>query len=89
MSHLQRRYLDYFYVEQGKGADKHLVKVPYMTRREFMDKHPMVVLPTTSPVFPCQHEERGFLPKKGKKKNMLHASKKAKLKARRKAKYAK
>lgn len=89
MSHLQRRYLDYFYVEQGTGKDKHLVKVPWMKRKEFMMKYPMVVLPTTSAVFPCQHEERGFLPLKGKKRNLLHASKKSKLRAKRKAKLSK
>lgn len=55
MSHLQRRYLDYFYVEQGKGTKKKLVKVPYMKRKEFMDKFPMVILPAPNAVFPCEH----------------------------------
>lgn len=28
MSHLQRRYTDYFYREEGKGDKKKLIKVP-------------------------------------------------------------
>lgn len=88
MSHLQRRYLDYFYVEQGKGTKKKLVKVPYMKRKEFMDKFPMATLPAPNAVFPCEHEQRDFLPKKGKKHNRTHARMKRKRKARIKAKRA-
>lgn len=85
MSHLQRRYTDYFYVEQGKGTKKHLVKVPYMKRKEFMAMYPMAVLPGPNGVFPCEHEERGFLPKKGKKHNRTHGRMKRKRKSRIKA----
>lgn len=88
MSHLQRRYLDYFYVEQGKGAKKHLVKVPYMKRKEFMAMYPMAILPDPNAVFPCEHEQRDFLPKKGKKHNHNHARMKRKRKARIKARKA-
>lgn len=82
MSHLSRRYTDYFYREEGKGDKKKLIKVPYMTREEFMRMYPMAVLPSPNGAFPCQHEERGFLPKKGKKRNRTHARYKRKNKAR-------
>lgn len=85
MSHLQRRYLDYFYVEQGKGTKKKLVKVPYMKRNKFMAKFPMAVLSGPNAVFPCEHEKRDFLSKKGKKHNHTHARMKRKHKARMKA----
>lgn len=85
MSHLQRNYLDYFYVEKGKGAKKKLVKVPFMKRKEFMDKYPMVILPTPKIEFPYEHERRDFIPKKGKKHNRTHACMKRKHKARIKA----
>ena len=84
MSHLQRRYTDYFYREEGKGDKKKLIKVPYMTREEFM-KIPMAVLPGPNAVFPCKHEKRDFLSKKGKKHNHTHARMKRKHKARMKA----
>ena len=83
MSHLQKRYLDYYYVKEGKGDKEKLVKVPFMNRKIFMEKFPNVVLPTENPYL--KHEDRVFHTKK-KKKNFLHARKKQKLKARRKAK---
>ena len=82
MSHLQRRYTDYFYREEGKGDKKKLIKVPYMTREEFMRMYPMAVLPGPDVVFPCKHEKRDFLSKKGKKSNRAHARLKRKYKAR-------
>lgn len=85
MSHLQRRYTDYFYREEGKGDKKKLIKVPYMTREEFMRMYPMAVLPCPDAVFPCKHEKRDFLSKKGKKSNRTHARLKRKYKARAKA----
>ena len=85
MSHLQRRYTDYFYREEGKGDKKKLIKVPYMTREEFMKMYPMAVLPHPNAVFPCKHEKRDFLSKKGKKSNRTHARLKRKYKARAKA----
>ena len=85
MSHLQRRYTDYFYREEGKGEQKKLIKVPYMTREEFMRKYPMAVLPGPNAVFQCKHEKRDFLSKKGKKSNRTHARLKRKYKARAKA----
>lgn len=85
MSHLQKRYTDYFYREEGKGEQKKLIKFPYMTREGFMRLYPMAVLPGPNAVFPCKHEQRGFLPKKGKKSNRTHARLKRKYKARAKA----
>ena len=85
MSHLQRRYTDYFYREEGKGDKKKLIKVPYMTREEFMRMYTMAVLPGPDAVFPCKHEKRDFLSKKGKKSNRTHARLKRKYKARAKA----
>ena len=85
MSHLQRRYTDYFYREEGKGDKKKLIKVPYMTLEEVMRMYPMAVLPCPNAVFPCKHEKRDFLSKKGKKHNHTHARMKRKHKARMKA----
>ena len=85
MSHLQRRYTDYFYREEGKGNKKKLIKVPYMKRTDFMAMYPMAVLPCPNAVFPCKHEQRDFLSKKGKKHNHTHARMKRKHKARMKA----
>ncbi len=85
MSHLQRRYTDYFYREEGKGNKKKLIKVPYMKRTDFMAMYPMAVLPGPNAVFPCKHEQRDFLSKKGKKHNHTHARMKKKHKARMKA----
>lgn len=42
-----------------------------------------------NPVFPCEHEERGFLSAKGKKSNHTHARYKRRNKARIKARKAK
>ena len=85
MSHLQKRYTDYFYREEGKGGQKKLIKFPYMTRERFMGIYPKAVLPGPNAVFPCKHEQRDFLSKKGKKHNHTHARMKRKHKARMKA----
>ena len=85
MSHLQRRYTNYFYREEGKGDKKKLIKIPYMTHEEFMKMYPMAVPPDPNAVFPCKHEKRDFLSKKGKKSNRTHARLKRKYKARAKA----
>lgn len=79
MSHLERRYTDYFYVE---GKNGRLIRMPYMTRREFLGKFPYSKLPGPNGVFPCEHEQRGFLPKMGKKSNHTHARMKRRRKAR-------
>lgn len=88
MSHLSRRYTDYFYVERGKGRKRHLQKVPYMKQSEFQKMYPMVALPGPNGVFPCEHEQRDFLSKKGKKSNHTHARYKRRNKARIKARKA-
>jgi len=85
MSHLQRRYTDYFYREEYKGGKRELIKVSYMTREEFMRMYPMAVLPGPYAVFQCKREKRDFLSKKGKKHNHTHARLKRKYKARAKA----
>lgn len=96
MSHLQRRYTDYFYVEvEKKGLfgrkTRKLKKVYYLRQSEKIlaarEKQLGISIPRLIPnaVFPCQHEERGFLPKKGKKHNMTRTRMKRKNKARIKA----
>ena len=69
MSHLQRRYTDYFYVNSGRGEKKHLQKKEYMKRDEFMKLFPFAQIPGANGVFPCNHEERDFLSKKKKRNN--------------------
>lgn len=88
MSHLSRRYLDYFYRKSGKGKKNGLVKVPYMKRSEFIESNPMIPIQGANAVFPCEHEERGFLSKKGRKTNRTHARCKRRNKARIKARKA-
>lgn len=85
MSHLQRHYTDYFYREEGKNGKKKLIKVSHLTREEIMRAGLMTALPGPNAVFPCEHEQRGFLSKKGKKSNRTHARLKRKYKARAKA----
>lgn len=82
MSHLSRRYLDYFYREGGKGKKEELVKVSYMKRSAFMEQNPMLAVQGLNAVFPCEHEERGFVSQKGKKSNHTHARYKRRNKAR-------
>lgn len=82
MSHLQRRYTDYFYREEGKKGQKRLIKVPYLTREDIMRAGRMTALLCPNAVFPCEHEKRDFLSKKGKKSNRTHARLKRKYKAR-------
>lgn len=50
-----------------------------------MKMYPMAVAPGANAVFPCKHEQRDFLSKKGKKHNRTHACMKRKRKARLKA----
>ena len=88
MSHLQRRYTDYFYVQRGKGEKARLQKVQYMKRADFIKANPGVPLPGEDGVFPCQHEERGFVSKKGKKRNHTHRAWKRRNKGRIKARNA-
>lgn len=82
MSHLSRRYLDYFYRAEGKGRKEKLVKVSYMKRSAFMEQNPMLAVQGPNAVFPCEHEERGFVSQKGKKSNHTHARYKRRNKAR-------
>ena len=85
MSHLRRRYLDYFYKEGGKGRRVRLVKVNYVKLADFIAANPMVAIPGANGVFPCEHESRGFLSSNGKKSNRTHARYKRRNKARIKA----
>lgn len=93
MSHLSRRYTDYFYREVevknifGKKR-KQLKKIQYLHLSEKalqdIEKNLGYSLIRSYPyaVFPCQHEERGFLSQKGKKSNHTHARYKRRNKAR-------
>ena len=95
MSHLSRRYTNYYYVEVekktgflGKKKVRVLKKVEYLSMNEqalqAQEKMLGISIPRTRPnaVFPCKHEERDFLPKSGKKSNRTHARMKRKNKAR-------
>lgn len=91
MSHLSRRYTEHYYVEGAKGK---LVKMdvlhtnPPKYLRALQNRSiaaPPFVLPNA--VFPCQHEERGFV--SAKKSNHTHARYKRRNKARIRARKAK
>lgn len=93
MSHLSRRYTDYYYVEVEKKTffgkkKKETRKVYYVSQSEKVlqaqEKALGISIPRNFPyaVFPCQHEERGFVSAKGKKSNHTHARYKRKNKAR-------
>lgn len=88
MSHLRRRYLDYFYRDGGKGKKRELVKVQYIKRSESIAANHMIPVESANAVFPCEHEERGFLSRKGRKTNRTHARYKRRNKARIKARKA-
>lgn len=93
MSHLSRRYTDYFYREVevknwlGKKK-KQLKKVQYLhlSEKALQDIEKSmgcsILRSYPNAVFPCQHEERGFVSKKGKKSNHTHARYKRRNKAR-------
>lgn len=95
MSHLSRRYTDYFYVEvEKKGlfgrktGEKVLKKVHYLHLSEkalqAQEKALGISIPRLRPsgVFMCQREQRGFLPKSGSRKNRTARRMKRKNKAR-------
>lgn len=99
MSHLSRRYTDFYYVEVEKknffGRKKKELKKVYYIRQsekvlEAQEKALGISIPRQFPnaVFPCQHEERGFVGS-GKKSNHTHARYKRRNKARIKARKAK
>ena len=85
MSHLSRRYTEHYYVDGGKGKLKkkdvlHLNSPKYRRLQEARGFAAPFEMPNA--VFPCQHEDRGFLSKKGKKSNHTHARYKRRNKAR-------
>lgn len=86
MSHLSRHYLDYFYVERGRGEKKQLVKVRYLKNREFASTNNLAHLDApifkANGIFPYSHDRRDFLPQKGKKHNRTKARMKRRNKAR-------
>lgn len=86
MSHLSRRYTEHYYVEgkNGKLEKKDVLHLNSPKYIRMLKKRGIAAQPYENPnaVFPCQHEERGFLSKKGKKSNRTHARWKRKNKAR-------
>ena len=82
MSHLPRIYTDYYYREDRK---RNLVKHSYMKRDEFAKLYPFQPIPDASGVFPCKHEERGFVSERGRKSNHTRTRMKRRNKARIKA----
>ena len=86
MSHLSRRYTEHYYVEGAKGKlvkkdVLHLNSPKYIAN---LQAQGIVAQPYEIPnaVFPCQHEERGFVSPKGKKNNRTHARYKRRNKSR-------
>jgi len=86
MSHLSRRYTEHYYVEGAKGKLEkkdvlHLNSPKYIAMQQArgIAAHPYEM---PNAVFPCQHEERGFVSSKGKKSNRTHARYKRRNKAR-------
>jgi hypothetical protein len=86
MSHLSRRYTEHYYVEGAKGKLEkkdvlHLNSPKYIAMQQAQG---IAAQPYEMPnaVFPCQHEERGFVSVKGKKNNRTHARWKRRNKAR-------
>lgn len=92
MSHLSRRYTEHYYVEGKKGKlEKRDVLHTNSPRYLAMLRNKGVFVPPVingNGVFPCQHEDRDFLPKKPKRSNHTHARNKRKFKARNKARKA-
>jgi hypothetical protein len=86
MSHLSRRYTEHYYVEGAKGKlEKKDVLHPNSPKNiRLQQVRGIATQPYEMPyaVFPCQHEERGFLSQKGKKSNRTHARYKRRNKAR-------
>ena len=86
MSHLSRRYTEHYYVDGGKGKLEkkdvlHLNSPKYIRmQQERGIAAPPLEMPNA--VFPCEHEERGFVSRKGKKSNRTHARYKRRNKAR-------
>lgn len=89
MSHLSRRYTEHYYVEGKKGElvkkDVLHLNSPRYIRMQKARGIPAYPYEHPNAVFPCEHEQRGFLSKKGKKSNRTHARMKRKYKARAKA----
>ena len=91
MSHLSRRYTEHYYVEGAKGKleKKDVFNSPKYIRLQ--QERGINAQPYEFPtaVFPCQHEERGFVSQNGKKSNRTHARWKRRNKARIRARKAK
>lgn len=89
MSHLSRRYTEHYYVKEGKELVK---KAVLHTNSPYYIKHLQARGIAASPtqmangIFPCQHEDRGFVSKK--KSNRTHARYKRRNKARIRARKA-
>ena len=91
MSHLSRRYTEHYYVEEnGQLVKKDVLHLNSPKYIRLMQDKGMPVSPMEMPngVFPCKHEERGFVGS-GKKSNHTHARYKRKNKARIRARKAK
>lgn len=92
MSHLSRRYTEHYYVEEkGKLVKKDVIHLNSPKYIKMMQMNGVPVTPMEQPngVFPCQHEERGFVSRRGKKSNHTHARWKRRNKAKIKARKAK
>jgi hypothetical protein len=93
MSHLSRRYTEHFYVEgkKGKLEKKNVLHLNSPKYIRLQQARGIAAQPYEMPnaVFPCQHEERGFVSPKGKKSNRTHRCWKRKNKARIRARKSK
>ena len=93
MSHLSRRYTEHYYVEGKKGKLEkkdvlHLNSPKYIAMQQARGI-PLQPYEMPNAVFPCQHEERGFVSPNGKKSNRTHARMKRRNKGRIRARKAK
>ena len=87
MSHLSRRYTEHYYVEGANGKLEkkdvlHLNSPKYIAMQQARGISVQPYYERPNAVFPCQHEERGFVSPKGKKSNHTHARWKRRNKAR-------
>ena len=93
MSHLSRRYTEHYYVKGAKGRleKKDVLHLNSPKNIRLQQVRGIAAQPYEMPnaVFPCQHEERGFVSAKGKKINHTHARWKRRNKARIRARKAK
>lgn len=85
MTQLRKNHLDYYYTKDDKGKE---VQRSFLNKRAAVTAQRSGVAVNVWPYAPngefplLRHDRRGFLPKKGKKRNTTHARLKRRNKAR-------